>query len=484
MALPGQSVSIRDPGLGLVEPATNAFVLMGTASAGPVDVVRAISSPGAAVDTYGEGDLPEALAHLLEVAGGPVYAVRLATTVDGAAGAVSKSAVGGSTGTLAIGGTPHGRYEVVVEITRSGTLGAGEFRYSLDSARTWSEARVIPSGGNFTIPLTGVTLTLTAGAGPSHFERGDRFAATTTAPYYSTTEVSAGFDALEQYVSTAPTFAPDAVVLLGRHATGAAVATLFGVVSARLSGLEQRFGYLGAMMDAGSADTRENVKAALANVADPRLLVVYGDAVIASGKGYAGFGSPLQSGVVTVAARAAQSLPSTSLGRVADGPLTGVSAITHDEYVSEELDAAKITTLRTYPGRAGYYITDGRMKSAVGSDFRSWQHRRVMDLACRTVVRAQAQFVLSELLLNPDGTIQEAEARRIEEVVKDQLRAVLIDPKNASGRRGHVTAFEYQVDRLADVGSTSFVPTSVAVQPLGYAEHIRTDIGFARNLGA
>jgi hypothetical protein len=484
MPIPGQSLSIRDPGLGLVEPASNVFVLFGTSSIGTPNVVQALGSPGAVVDAFGEGPLAEGLAHVLEVAGGPVYGVKLPSVVAGTAGAVTKAAAGTSTGTAALGGTPFGEYEVIVEITRTGTLGTAEFRYTLDGGRTYSESRVVPSGGSFAIPKTGVTLTFTAGAGPVYLERGDTFTAATVAPYYSVTEVGAAFDALGTYLSSAPTFDPDAVILLGRHPSGTAAATLFAVLGSRLSALEQSFRFVGGMMDAGSADTRANVKTALAAVADSRVLVVYGDAVLASGKPYAGYGSPKLPALVAVAARAADSLPSTSLGRVADGPLTGVSAITHDEYVTEELDAAKITTLRSYPGRAGFYITDGRMKSSVGSDFRSWQYRRVMDLACRTVVRAQSQFVLSELLVNPDGTIQEAEARRIEEVVKDQLRAVLIDPKNASGRRGHVTAFEYTVDRVANIVSTSFVPTSVAIQPLGYAERIKTDIGFAKNLGA
>lgn len=484
MPIPGQSLAIRDPGLGLVQPATNTFAVFGTSSLGTANTVRALSSPAQAVEAFGEGPLPETVAHILEVAGGPVYGLKLATTVPGTAGAVTKTAAAGSTGTLALSGTPNASYELAVEITRSGTLGTAEFRYSLDNGRTFSESRVVPVGGVFTVTRTGLVLTFAAGAGPAFLERGDVFVATTTAPYYSSTEVGAAFDALSAYLTTAPTFEVDAVVLAGRHPTAAAAATLFGVMASRLNALEQGFRFTAGILDAGSNDTRANVKTALANVTDPRMLVVYGDAVIASAKSFAGFGAPKVAALVPVAARAADSLPSTSLGRVASGPLTGVTAITHDEYVTEELDAAKIATLRTYPGLPGYYVTDGRLKSAVGSDFRSWQYRRVMDLACRTVVAAQAQFTLAELLVNKDGTLQEKEARRIEEVVKDALRAVLVDPKNASGRRGHVSAFDYQVDRVANVVSTSFVRTSVAIQPLGYAERIVTDIGFARNLDA
>ncbi len=56
-------------------------------------------------------------------------------------------------------GTPVGNYELVVEITTSGGLNAGEFRWSQDGGDTWEEETVtIPSDGTHTLGSTGLTL--------------------------------------------------------------------------------------------------------------------------------------------------------------------------------------------------------------------------------------------------------------------------------------------------------------------------------------
>lgn len=481
--LPGQELRFRDPGLGLVELSGTTFLYIGASEKGPLNEVRALSSPAALVDLYGEGPLPEGAATSLSVAGGPIYCCRVAGTVAGTTGAVTKTAIGTSTGTVAAAGAAFNRFDVVVEITKSGSVATGEFRYSLDGGRTFSESLTIPSGGTYAIPRTNVTLTFTPGAGPMNFEKGDLFKATTTAPHYSTTELALAIDALRTYLGSAPVFTLDGIVLSGINATGSAAATMFGAFAAHLTSLESIFRYVGGIMDAGSGDTRANVKTALAAVASTRVSAVYGEATVGSSKSFTGYGSPRVPLLNAVAARCAQTLMSTDPARFADGPLTNVLAITHDEFVTEEMDSAKITTARTFPGTAGFFITNARMKSAVGSDYLYWQHRRVMDVAARTTIAAQQQFINVELVTNPDGSIEEREALRIEAVVRAQLDAVLLQPKNASGRRGHATAIDYRVDRLANILQTQIVPTSVAVQPLAYAKRLSTEIGFALNVG-
>jgi len=483
MPIPAQRLTIRDGGLGIVEPSDNRFAYLGTAQRGPLNEVVAIGTPARAVDTYGEGPLAEAISYALEVAGGPVYAVRIASTVAGAAGAVTPTRVGTSTGTITVAGAAFDRYEAIVEIAKSGTLGDAEFIFSLDNGRTFSEPRVIPLGGTYAIPRTNLTLTFVPGAGPSFFQLGDRFAFASTAPYYSAVEMNAGLDAVAGYLSITPGLELDAVVLLGRHPTGSAAAVLFGALATRLSGFATTHRYMGAILDGGSGEGRAAVKTAFAAVSDNRILVTYGDAVIASSKGYAGFSAPLTSALVAVAARAQQALPSTDLARFADGSLPGVTAVSHDEFVTEEMDAAGFATLRTWPGAPGFYITNARIKSAPGSDFKYWQHRRLMDLACRTVVRAQQPFMSGGFDTNPDGTIEETDAKMSEAGVKSALRIALLDPKNAEGRRGHVSGVGYAIDRSNNIVSSETLRTTVGITPRGYVKQITTDVGFALGAG-
>jgi len=489
MPIPGQSLTIRDPGLGVVDQSDNAFVLVGCAEKGPQNVVIAFSSLKYIVDTYGQGPLSEDLCTTLVIAGAPVFGCRVAGTIAGAATSVNKVSADSSTGAVTVTGAALDRYTAIVDITTTGTLGTGRFKYSLDgslidgSARTYSEELTVPSSGTYLVPNTGLTLTFAPGGGPVYFEKGDRHTFSSTAPHYSTTEVGLAMDAVASYLSTASEAEFDAIVLSGRNATGSAAATLFGALSTRLAGLETMFRYMGAIADVGSGDSTVNVKTAMNSVSDERICVVYGDADIVSAKGFAGFGAPTRTACVALAARAARELISTDLARYASGALEGVLAISHDEYLSEELDAAKISTLRTWPGSPGYYITNARMKSAPGSDFRYWQHRRCMDVACRTVTKVQQNFSSIGLLTEDGGSIDPTEAQRLESIARQPLDDALLSPKNIEGRAGHVSAYRYKIDLSNDVLTSETVMSDVAIRPLGYAKFISTQIGFASRVG-
>jgi hypothetical protein len=274
----------------------------------------------------------------------------------------------------------------------------------------------------------------------------------------------------------------EALVALAQSGTISAAATLFGALSIRLAGLFNTHRFLGAIMDAGSGDTRANVKAAFAAVADARICAVYGDADIVAGDGMTGLGAPKNTAALAVATRALSSLISTDLARFADGALTGVLKIYHDEYLVEEMDSAKISTLRTWPGQAGFYITNAWMKAPAGSDFRYWQHRRCMDVACTEVVAKQQMFASISVAVTARGTIEETEAKSRETVVRRGLENKLMLPKNIEGSAGHVSAVAYTIDRTNDVLRTEELQTEVSIRPRGYVKSISTQLGFAANV--
>ena len=476
MPIPNQTLSILDPGLGLVEPATSIAVFLGTSEKGTVSSLYSFSSKQDVVTTLGQGPLSEAICYALGESGGPALAMRLTGSVAGTSSAVTKVAVGTSTGTITLAGAPFDRYEAIVEITKTGTVGVGEFKYSLDNGLTYSEVLLIPSGGTYAIPSTNITATFVPGAGAVFFEKGDKHTFTTVAPYYGTSDLAAAVTAL-----LASTVAFDFLVLLGKPANAAGGATMFAALAAHMTTFETNYRYLRALMDAGN-DTAANVMSSLAAQASTRIGPVFGDEVLVSGKPFAGFGAPKQSAVVSVAARAAKVLISTDLGRYATGPLPGVLSITHDERQTELLDQQKITTLRTYQHAQGFYITRGRLKGPAGSDFVLWQYGRIMDMACKTAYLAQLQFMLAGVRTNDDGTIFEADAVTIEATVKEKLEAVILQPANAEGRGSHVSAFRYSIGRSNNVNATGTIVASVAIRPLGYAQFITTTLGFATNL--
>jgi hypothetical protein len=249
-----------------------------------------------------------------------------------------------------------------------------------------------------------------------------------------------------------------------------------------MTAFENSYRYMRAIMDGGSGDTTTNAKSAFASVTSSRIAIAYGEAVQASAKPFAGYGAPLMPAVNVMAVRAAAALISTDLGRVADGAVTGVTAVTHDEYLTPEMDDARFSTLRTFPLEQGYFITNMRLKSAVGSDFEYWQHGRMMDVACRTVVLAQNKFVNSGFDTNADGTIAAFEAKRLNGIVTSKLAVQLLDPQNVEGKKGHVSALKYAVDETTNFLATNTLASSVGIRPKGYAKFITTSIGYTANV--
>ena len=127
MPIPGQTFTILDPGLALSPPAPTTPLFLGTSELGTANALVSVANAQAAVDAFGQGPLAEALCYALSVAGGPVLGMKLATSVAATIGAVTVSRVGASTGdisTVPPAGSPLDAYEVIVEITSTGSVAA------------------------------------------------------------------------------------------------------------------------------------------------------------------------------------------------------------------------------------------------------------------------------------------------------------------------------------------------------------------------
>lgn len=480
MAIYGQTITVNDPGLGIVEPSPTTPLVMGCSESGTAATLVTVANKNIAVDTFGQGPLTECLCHMLDVAGGPIHAMRLTGSVAGTNGAVTDVPAGAATMTITVAGTPLDAYECIVECTKAGTVAVGEFRYTLDDGNTYSESLLIPSGGTFVIPNTGLTLTFTPGAGPTIWEVGDYAWFDSVAPMYAAADILAGVTALLALPAT--TEFPF-IVMAGTSTSAANAATLFAAYETHAASLAAAFRYVRFIVDAG-VDTAANVRTAMEAVDNSRILVAYGTADTASGKAFGGWGSPAFPLCYNVGARAARELISTDLGRVASGSLDGVTAISHDEYTQQNLDSDKVCTARTWPGRGGFYITRGRLKSAAGSDFQDWQLGRIIDVATRRIYLTQQLFIGTGVRTNSDGTIDERDAARLETRGENPLRSDLTQPDNAEGTRGHVSDVSYAVDRTNNVLSTSTLQSEVGVRPLGYIRFITTQVGFDLNAGA
>lgn len=460
--LPGVTINVQDGGLGVL-PATGegVHVKIGVASGGPVNEVLSFTDSRRAKEILVSGPLLEAIGVAFAQGAGLIYAVRVDANVAGTVSSVQKTGTG--TGTLSASGSPLDAYEVVVRITRTGARGTAAFVYSLDGGDDWSEEIAVPSGGNYSLPGTGLTLTFTNGASEPSFVKDDVFRFTTTAPGYTLARLNDALNAL---------FAQAQLQYQFIHIVGAATPTVAAAVDARMGEAAQAHRYTWAMLEAEDLPDND-LRTAWANFASVRVGV---------GAGYAEVASPITGRVqrrpITWlwAGRRAARPAQEDVGRVASGPLAGVVRLYRDEYVSPGLDAARFTTARTYPAYAGFFLTQGRLMAPPGSDYELDQYRSVMDLACTVAYRAGLRFVNEAIRVDPaTGGIAEIDAARIEGYIGGMLRAAL---KGRVSEEGGQPAVRVQVDRAENILSSRRLPVRIGIIPLGYAKYVEVTIGF------
>src|SRR5438034_5703048 len=128
--IPDVTLRFKDGALGILPAETDRIQLvLGMCSAGTVNDLQPIATKDALRTQCGSGPLVEASALKLEIGGGPIYAMRLATATAG-----TLSTVTSSTGAPAVTvtGTHYDTIDGRVRITAAGPIGTARFQYSLD----------------------------------------------------------------------------------------------------------------------------------------------------------------------------------------------------------------------------------------------------------------------------------------------------------------------------------------------------------------
>lgn len=221
----------------------------------------------------------------------------------------------------------------------------------------------------------------------------------------------------------------------------------------------------------GKPDTLQD----LGEQANNRVCVVIGDTT--SGSKGAAMG--------LLAARIASAAVQRNIGRVADGAIAATEMYLGDKPVEEVMD--DITTIydkgyitpRTYVGRSGYYWTDDKMATEPTDDYAHLTHRRVVDKAYRIAYDTLLNYMLDEIMVNTDGTMQQA-------VLKSWQSAVESAIDNQMTAQGELSAdltagesgCSCYIDPSQNVLATSTVNITLKVRPYGYARYIVVELGF------
>lgn len=476
MAIPSVSLTILDGALGIVDATGRVSAKIGASSSGTANTVYSFSDIATVKATLGTGPLPEAIAHTLAVGGGTVLAVKGATSTAGANGSVTK--VGTGLCVVSVSGTPVDAYEVVVTIAAGGTnpaAGTATFTYSVDGGDTVSAITAVPTGGSFVLLDTGLTLAFSAAS----LVAGDTYSFTTTAPAMTGSDITTALAAL-----TADPRVWKFVHILGSASTAAGQASIAATVETLLLAQETAYRYAYAMLegpDLGDGTAGDSgLMTAFASFAALRTAVCVGFEDLTSV--LTGRVHKRSCGWVQAARRHVAPIYEDS-ARVESGPLPGIVKLWRDENTNPALDAAKFSTLRTHIGLAGFYATNCRIFSATGSDFVYAQHREIMDVACAIVRAGLLKYSSGSVRTNPassqipsgqagaPGTIDERDARKIEDEVNSKLGSALL-------ANGAVSACGIDLVRTNNITSTQTLKCKVRIQPLGYLKTITADIGY------
>lgn len=496
-ALPNVSQSIRDPGIPSGGAIGMPAVFIGPSKGGVPNTLKWYDSPGSVVDEHIDGPVVDMAVQVLEEVGGPVGVLCSAASVEADNSAITK--VGSHAGpTITVAGTSRYDHFVEVEITLGGALGTARFRYNLDgfsgatdSQKTWTDPITIPSGGEYAIPHSDLVLTFPSGT----YVVGHRYTWTSECAAMNATDLAAAFDVLAEAKR------PYRYVALATGANlgnAAAHATLCAALQAELNSFANAGVNRRGMMKAAATADAAGVAAAYAAVTAARVLVLYSDVASLAGVRFPGYARPRGSALGPLACRAAGVQPSTDLKRVESGPLPRVLEVFHDERTSPTgLDDLYITTLRSWQRLGTPFVVQGRLKAAVGSDFRLWPRGIVLDMGCDIVfdeltrligkgMRFNQGPVVGDTGLNRDGLVVGAldpgEIERYEDQINERLSDEIMRPTNEEGVAGHATAMQFRLDPAHNVATTETIVGSLNGVPLVYPSHAHNSAGWGTSL--
>lgn len=188
----------------------------------------------------------------------------------------------------------------------------------------------------------------------------------------------------------------------------------------------------------------------------------------------------------SLAGRLSQIPVHRNVGRVRDGALYPPAMYLGAREVGEAsslvaglYDKAYITP-RTYVGKSGYFFADDRLACESTDDYAHITNRRVIDKAYRIAYDALLEYMLDEIEVNEDGTMQVGVIKAWQQSVENAInRSMTAAGELSSGEGGE--GCECYIDAKQNVLATSKVEVVLRVRPYAYARYIDVQLGFLVN---
>jgi hypothetical protein len=384
----------------------------------------------------------------------------------------------GSSGAMTVSGSPNDAYQVSVQVSLAGGLGAAGITVSLGNAQglpLYSGNYLIPSGGVLVLPDTGLTLTFTGS-----FDLGDTFTFSTTAPLSTLSDIVSAltyFAGRPEHASLVQIAGEIPVVNL--PAWVVALQSLADSMAASLT-LPKYLGILLEYAPPGVGQTNaqwaSQVTGILAPLAAPRISVF-------GGEGNAAAALPLpQPGRFEVVngsrfmfARAlALSAGIDVVDQTQSGAATGVLEAYQTD-AAAALAAARSSYFFLLSGTPGVQMDFVMLDSPTG-DYTRGVIRRVIDKVSFYASIFQTKYVGTRQQRNQDGTLAQTSRIAIQDDLNAKLKKVVVDTgdcqsvtsvvsgMNTDGRllvTYYVQIFFYVYNIFGRVGVTKTVAVTV-----------------------
>lgn len=414
---------------------------------------------------------------------------------------VTASVPGGSTSTISITldsvNGAWSQYYVKLRCLTGGTVGTAGIvvQVSLDAGRNWGSPISLGTStslylgqGSLSSPAAGGT-GIQLGFGMGTMVAGDSWQFSTTPPLWNDAGVEAALTAYyaSQY----------AVAGVGSiHIVGVCGSTDLADIQTSLQGATSSFIFQRAICElrdasppaawGGTGETEATWIAALATLVSgttaPRIDADGGhynmpSAYANSAGGLPSYRRPLA--WAHAVRRTGISLKRRA-GRVKDGPYQQITVnpatdptdgfIYHDERVNPGLNAARIGSAMTWPGKGqGFFQCQEPLLSANGSQFTELAIGNVLDVACDIGYQEGVEFVSDDLLLQQNGTLDPIQLNTMQAEIQSGLNEGMIQTPLVSD----VTAI---VSPTQNVAATGIVPITINVTPDGYVNAVSETI--------
>ncbi|MDD4217453.1 MAG: DUF2586 family protein [Bacteroidales bacterium] len=137
----------------------------------------------------------------------------------------------------------------------------------------------------------------------------------------------------------------------------------------------------------------------------------------------------------------------------------------------EDLHDQGFITFHRRPGVAGYFFGVDNM--CTDDDTSILVHGNVLDKAQRISAATYTPYIESNIRINDDGTINETDAKQLENQLKTQILANM---------EGQISNVDVIIDTTQNIVDNSTLQVKVKILPLGYLTWIEVTLGFTTSI--